>query len=80
MKLAWSPLPGRSVIAEVYPALWNRTFPRSERTDHQQDAFSTAEWLRRADTDGSLEKFLSPELETDERKAAEIEGWILGVV
>jgi hypothetical protein len=76
----WNPPPGRSVIAEVYPALWNRTFPRADRTDHQQDAFATAEWLRRADGDGSLEKFLCPVLEPQERRTAEIEGWILGVV
>jgi hypothetical protein len=75
----WDPPPGRSVIAEVYPALWNRTFPRGDRTDHQQDAFATAEWLRRADSNGSLEKFLHPMLDPQERKTVEIEGWILGV-
>lgn len=75
----WSVPPDRSVIAEVYPALWNRTFPHVGRTDHQQDAFATAEWLRHADADGTLAKFLSPELEPHERAAAEVEGWILGV-
>ena len=76
----WSVPPNRSVIAEVYPALWSRTFPRAGRTPDQQDAFATAEWLRRADCDGSLEKFLCPEIEPHERKKAEIEGWILGVL
>lgn len=76
----WSVPPNRSVVAEVYPALWSRTFRSAGRTADQQDAFSTAEWLRRADTDGSLERFLSPEIEPDERKMAEIEGWILGVL
>jgi hypothetical protein len=69
----------RSVIAEVYPSLWSRTFPSEGRTPDQQDAFATAEWLRRADCDGSLERFLCPELEPQVRKTAEIEGWILGV-
>jgi hypothetical protein len=56
-------------------------FPeRGGRTPDQQDAYATAEWLRRADSDGSLEKFLRPALEPDERKAAKIEGWILGVL
>jgi hypothetical protein len=32
------------------------------------------------DSDGSLEKFFCPEIEPDERKKAEIEGWILGVL
>lgn len=76
----WSVPPNRSVVAEVYPALWSRTFPNEGRTPDQQDAYATAEWLRRADTDGSLEKFLCPELEPHERKTAEIEGWILGVM
>lgn len=68
------------MVAEVYPSLWSRTFPSAGRTPDQQDAYATAEWLRRADRDGSLEKILRPELESHERKTAEIEGWILGVV
>ena len=76
----WSVPPNHSVVAEVYPALWSRTFPSAGRTPDQQDAFATAKWLQRADSDGSLEKFLCPEIELLERKRAEIEGWILGVV
>ncbi len=76
----WRPPPTRSVIAEVYPAIWSRTFPSAGRTPDQQDAYATAEWLRRADADGSLERFFCPELEAHERKTAEIEGWILGVL
>jgi hypothetical protein len=68
------------VVAEVYPALWSRTLPSARRTPDQQDAFATAEWLRQADAEGSLEKFFRPELEPHERKKAEIEGWILGVL
>lgn len=75
----WSVPLDSSVIAEVYPALWSRTFPNAGRTPDQQDAFATAEWLRRADTNGSLSRFLMPELEPNERRTAEIEGWILGV-
>ena len=76
----WSASPNRSVIAEVYPSLWNRTFPPAGRTSDQHDAYVTAEWLRRADANGTLTTFLHPELEPHERKAADIEGWILGVV
>ena len=54
-------------------------FPSAGRTPDQQDAFTTAEWLRRADCDGSLEKFFCLELDPHERETAEIEGWILGV-
>jgi hypothetical protein len=76
----WSVPPNRSVVAEVYPALWSRTFPSAGRAPDQQDAFAIAKWFQRADRDGSLEKFLRPELEPHERKTAEIEGWILGVL
>jgi hypothetical protein len=76
----WSVRPNCSVMVEVYPSLWNRIFPIGSRNPDQQDAFATAEWMRRADRDGSLGKFFSPELEPNERKTAEIEGWILGVV
>jgi hypothetical protein len=69
-----------SVVAEVYPALWNRTFPSAGRTPDQHDAFTTSEWLRREDAKGNLTGFFSPELEPLDRKAAAIEGWILGVI
>jgi hypothetical protein len=36
--------------------------------------------MQGADGDGSLEKYLNPRLESDERKKAEVEGWILGVL
>ena len=76
----WNVSPNRSAVVEVYPALWNRTFPSEGRTPDQQDAFATAGWLRRADTDASLERYFNPSLEPDDRKKAEIEGWILGVL
>jgi len=76
----WSLPPNRSVAAEVYPALWSRTFPIAGRTTVQQDAYVIVKWLQRTDADGSLEKFFLPEIEPNERKRAEIEGWILGVL
>jgi hypothetical protein len=75
----WQVSAGRSVAAEVYPALWNRSFAREDRNEHQQDAYSIAEWMRRADGDGSLSGFFHPHLADVDRQAAEIEGWILGV-
>ena len=69
----------RSAIAEVYPALWSRTFARESRTGDQHDAFSVASWFSRADADGSLAGFLKPNLKPPERAVAEVEGWILGV-
>jgi hypothetical protein len=76
----WSVPANRSVVAEVYPALWNRTFPSEGRTPDQQDAFAIAKWMWGADSVGSLEAHFKPCLEPDERKKAEIEGWILGVL
>ncbi len=38
-----------------------------------------AEWMRRADLDGSLTDFLDPPLAPVQRQVAQIEGWILGV-
>jgi hypothetical protein len=48
----WDIPAGRSAVAEVYPALWNRSFLREDRTSDQHDAYSVAGWLSRADRDG----------------------------
>jgi hypothetical protein len=76
----WDIPPGRSAIAEVYPALWNLEFDRADRTSDQHDAYTIAAWLSRADRNGSLAAFLKPELSPPERAQAQVEGWILGVV
>ena len=75
----WEILPGRSAVAEVYPSLWNRGFAREGRSADQHDAYSAGAWTRNADLDGSLAGFLDPSLAPNERAAAQIEGWILGV-
>jgi len=69
----------RSAIAEVYPALFNRTFACATRNPHQHDAWCIAAWLAQADRDGRLAAYLTPELIPAERKVAAVEGWILGV-
>jgi hypothetical protein len=76
----WQVPSGSSVIAEVYPSLWMKRFAREKRDGDQHAAFSAAGWLQRADRDGSLPIFLDPPLRLEERKMANIEGWILGVV
>ncbi len=75
----WNPPANSSVIVEVYPSLWSPNFPREKRIDHQQDAYSTAAWMRQADVDGTLPGFLDPPLTPANRTMAQIEGWILGV-
>lgn len=75
----WDIPAGRSVVAEVYPALWSHSFAREGRTGAQHDAYCIAAWLSRADRDGSLAAFLKPDLTPPERSVAQVEGWILGV-
>jgi hypothetical protein len=75
----WRIPAGKSVIAEVYPALWNRILARQGRTSDQHDAYSVAAWMRQADLDGSLASFFGPCLSPPERTVAQIEGWILGI-
>lgn len=75
----WQPDAGRHVIAEVYPSLWNKTYPREGRTPDQHDAYSVARWLQETDIAGELHKFLMPDLGYDDRASADIEGWILGI-
>lgn len=75
----WDIPAGRSAVVEVYPSLWSRGFSRDGRTADQHDAYSVAEWLRRADGDGSLAGFLNPWLSRAERAEAQVEGWILGI-
>jgi hypothetical protein len=58
----WDIPAGRSAFAEVYPAVWNRSFANEDLTGDQHDAFTIAGWLSRADRDGSLAAFLKPDL------------------
>ena len=76
----WSPPPGRHVLAEVYPSILRNRFPRAGRNADQQDAYAVAEWLRTRDAAGLLEGYFSPGLTPAERRLAEVEGWILGVL
>jgi hypothetical protein len=75
----WQIPSGESAIVEIYPALWNKSFPAATRTADQHDAYCVAAWLRRTDLSGGLETYLSPDLSPVERGAAPVEGWILGV-
>ena len=77
----WNPCNGKSVIAEVYPALWSRRFRREEGiSDDEHDAYSIAAWLAHADQNGWLPEYFNPNLSPAERAQAHEEGWILGVL
>ena len=67
------------MVAEIYPSLWRKDFPRQGRTADQHDAFVAAEWMRRADRTGELAGFLQLPEDPAERLLAGAEGWILGV-
>lgn len=75
----WDPLPDRSVIAEVYPALWSRNFPTEDRNQHQHDAYSVARWMQETDAAGEIPKFFFPGITASQLTLARIEGWILGL-
>jgi hypothetical protein len=76
----WEISEGKSVVAEVYPALWMRRFERESRDSDEHAAYASAAWLQRADLNGSLGTSFYPPLTPEERDVARIEGWILGVV
>jgi hypothetical protein len=75
----WTLPPQCSVIAEVYPALWSRSFPRDERNPHQHDAYSVARWMQQTDAADLLSDAFQPHLQATERTTAKVEGWILGL-
>ena len=75
----WEPSPNRSVIAEVYPALWSKTFPTEGRNSHQHDAYSVARWMQDADQSSLLSVYWRPQLPPGEEPVARLEGWILGL-
>lgn len=76
----WDASVTRSVITEVYPSLWSRSFPVNGRTPDQHDAYSVAEWMRQADLNGTLAGYFEPSLSPSEQRVAQVEGWILGVM
>ena len=75
----WAPSTGKSVIAEIYPALWNRTVPAEGRNSDQHDAYCAARWMQEADSKGTLAGFLDPALPSEQRTVAKVEGWFLGL-
>ncbi|MGR8921299.1 MAG: hypothetical protein ACU85V_16915 [Gammaproteobacteria bacterium] len=71
--------PGYSVVAESFPSLFRRRYPRAERSADQHDAYVLAAWLRDMDMRGALETYFNPPLTLPERRQVRLEGWILGV-
>ncbi len=75
----WDIPAGKSVIAEVYPSIFSKRYPRDDRTADQQDAYAVAKWLSESDERGILSRYFNPPLTDRERRVADLEGWILGI-
>lgn len=75
----WNVPQGKSVIAEIYPAIFKNRFARGDRSVDQQDAYAVARWLKESGERGILNRYFDPPLSDEERKIADLEGWILGV-
>jgi hypothetical protein len=70
---------GKHVLAEAYPSLWRKGDAPPGLTADEFDALTIAKTLSDADDSGELESMLQPELSEQEKRSAEVEGWILGV-
>lgn len=75
----WDVPAGRCAVLEIYPSLWSKTYPSFGRTPDEHDAYVAATRLKEMDGDGSLIRYLNPELQAHECELARVEGWILGV-
>jgi len=75
----WGIPAGKSAIVEVYPSIFRGRYDREDRSADQQDAYATARWLRETCERGFLHHYLDPPLTGEERRTAELEGWILGI-
>ena len=75
------PIPGKSVVAEVYPRLFRAGYPcPGGLTKDQYDAWMTCSWLRGNDLGGQLGRYLAPPFTQGECNTVRIEGWMLGLL
>jgi hypothetical protein len=75
----WTEPEDRSVIVEIYPSLVRKRYPKEGRSADQQDAYATAKWLCEMDANGFLGRYFDPPLTQQQRRMADLEGWIFGV-
>jgi len=68
-----------SVVAEVYPSIFRRRFPKIYKSGDEHDAYSITRWLQEMDSRGVLSQYFNPPLTKNEMDNAKLEGWILGV-
>jgi hypothetical protein len=81
----WLPPKNKSVIAEVYPALWNKLHDSGLRTQDEHDAWSISRNLKSAFSSPADCEWFDPDrwknirLTEEQKMQARIEGWILGL-
>jgi hypothetical protein len=75
----WEPEPGKSVIVEVYPAIFRNRYPREGQTVDEQDAYAAARWMTEMAERGALGDYFAPPLTDYERAVADCEGWVFGI-
>lgn len=75
----WQPPAGKSVIVEVYPSIFRNRYPKEKRTADEHDAYAVARWLSETGARSTLDRYFDPPLTIEERRRAELEGWILGI-
>lgn len=71
--------PNTSVIAEIFPSVFRRRYPRHDATVDEHDAMCAAQWLKDMDARGHLGTYFRPPLTEDALEIARLEGWILGI-
>lgn len=72
---------GKSVIAEVYPALFKKRYSVDSCLEgHELDAYAVCRWLQERDELGFLAQYFTPLLSPQEAEIALLEGWILGIM
>ena len=71
--------PDRSVVAEVFPSIFRRRYPRRYASADEHDAMCVAWWLSDMDAQRHLGAYFNPPLTDDARETAKLEGWILGI-
>lgn len=76
----WEVPKGKSVLAEIYPSIFSRRYPRDDRKPDQQDAYSVARWLMEMDRSDFLPLYFAPPLLPAQKTRAHLEGWILGIM
>lgn len=74
------PPPNKTIIAEMYPSIFRRRYPRAEESADKHDAFVLASWLQETHEEKLLHKYFDVQLGHERMRIAELEGWILGIL